>query len=107
MGQSKCGHQIGLVNTTRSWRTWALGDADLHKDGCGPLFIRFGPEFGKHDWWNAWRTLVHVTKYAGGQMCQFSPHNFRNDHLDALKSGKRGSVGTNSIDVVMFYDGKK
>ena len=113
MGQRKCGHQIAMACPTRDWRNWSLGDADLHKDGIGPIHVRFeGPEWAKGSrWWDAWRELVHVTKFGPGytQMCNLSPHNERTDPLSrgggAYRRAKsrgsyRGGGGSNSCDLV-------
>ena len=99
MGQAKCGHQIGLVSPTGDWHDWCLGDADLHKDGIGPIFICFGEEW-KDCWWEAWRVLVHVTKYGprGDQFCPFSPLNVPDGSLDQYKG--TGGPGSNNIDAI-------
>ena len=99
MGQKKCGHQIGVVCPSGDWRDWMIVDADLHKDGISPVFIRFeGPEWNDR-WWEAWRELVHVTKYGNGssEFCNLSRWNPVNHSLDKFSGA---SVGTNSIDAV-------
>ena len=101
MGQRKCGHQIGMSCPTDDWRDWTLGDADLHKDGIGPIHIRFvGDEWKGDRWWEAWRELVHVTKFGAGrsEFCSLSPHNERNDALDRYRGARK--TGSNSIDAV-------
>jgi hypothetical protein len=98
MGQRHCGHQIGVVCPTGDWRTWAIGDADLHKDGIGLVHVDFAGVDGAL-WWPKWNELVHVTKFGAGyaDLCNFSPHN-PND--DALLTGKvKARPGSNSIDV--------
>lgn len=99
-GQRKCGHQIGIASTTGSWKNMIIGDADLHKDGVGPIHIRFDEETGKDKWWQLWRDLVHVTKFGpeGSEFCNLSPHNEPDDSLDEYKYGR--SVGMNSVDVL-------
>lgn len=94
MGQRKCGHQIGLTSPSGRWRDWSIADADLHKDGIGPMFIQFKGDRWRKDWWMAWKDLVHVTKFGQGhsQFCTISPHNPNNDDL--------GSQGSNSIDAL-------
>ena len=87
-GARKCGHQIGFASHTGHWRDWSIGDADLHKDGIGPIFIRFeGPHWKDDAWWNAWRTLVHVTRFGLGtrEFCSLSWHNPRDDSLDGQR----------------------
>ena len=101
MGQKKCGHQIGLTCPTGSWRDWMIVDADLHKDGISPVFIRFeGPRWNDR-WWTAWRELVHVTKYGAGtsEFCNLSPWNEHNASLDRYRAAS-ADVGTNSIDAL-------
>jgi len=100
MGQRKCGHQIGMASHSGDWREWSIADADLHKDGIGPMFIRFEGERWRDDWWKAWGELVHVTKFGMGntEFCSLSPHNHDNDALDVYRgSTKRG---TNSLDIL-------
>ncbi len=99
-GQQKCGHQLGITSPTGSWRDWVIVDADLHKDGISPVFVRFeGPRW-MDDWWDAWRELIHVTKYGVGasEFCNLSPWNPRNDSLDTYRGPK--NVGSNSLDLV-------
>lgn len=92
MGQSKCGHQIGVASSTGDWRDWSFGDADLHKDGCGPIFVRFCGDEWNEQWWESWKWVVHLTKFGAGyeRFCNFSPHNPEDE------MGK----GQNSIDVL-------
>lgn len=107
MGQRKCGHQIGMSCSSKHWRDWSLGDADLHKDGIGPIHIHFSDNW-KHDWWKAWRVLVHVTKYGVGQreFCPINPHNVANNSLDSGTLDHRTSApGTCSVDALYFFDG--
>jgi len=96
LGQSKCGHQIGVASTTGHWRDWGVADADMHKDGIGPIFFRFeGKKWtDTNEWWRAWRYVIHVTKFGAGgaQMCNHSPHN-------PGEEGRRGS-GNNSVDAI-------
>lgn len=100
-GQSFCGHQTGAARSTRDWRHWSLSDADLHKDGIGPIHIFFEDERWKKDWWSAWKDLVHITKFGGGKFCLMGPHNFQDDSVD---SGTRTNTayhpGKNNIDFV-------
>lgn len=100
MGQRKCGHQIGMASPTGDWRDWSIADADLHKDGIGPIFIRFDGEKWRENWWKAWGELVHVTKFGMGnnEFCSLSPHNPPNDSLDRYRGSK--TTGTNSIDML-------
>jgi len=104
MGQSKCGHQIGLCCPTGHWRDWALGDADCHKDGIGPIFITFDEDRWKDNWWEPWRTLVHVTKYGprGDKFCPFSPLNVSDDALDIYQGPRvvTKGPGSNNLDLV-------
>lgn len=107
MGQRKCGHQIGMACPTGHWRDWVLGDADLHKDGIGPIFVHFeGPKWCDK-WWDAWKQLVHVTKYGMGmgELCQISPHNFHPREIDKYRRAASSAPspptrGENSLDVV-------
>jgi hypothetical protein len=98
MGQKKCGHQIGAASPTGHWRDWSITDADLHKDGIGPVHIRFDGVEWKEDWWRAWKDLVHVTKFGanGSDLCNLSPWNPCNTSLDKY----RGASGTNSVDAL-------
>ena len=99
-GQRKCGHQIGASSPTGSWRDWGLGDADLHKDGIGPIFVHFEGDRWRGDaWWEAWRELVHVTKFGAGnrEFCNLNWHNLPDNRYDAFRGSK--ASGENSIDV--------
>ena len=101
MGQQKCGHQIGIACPTGRWRDWSISDADLHKDGIGPIHIHFdGPQW-RTKWWDAWEELVHVTKYGmnRSEFCNLSPHNPPNHSLDRYRGT---NAGTLSIDAVFF-----
>jgi hypothetical protein len=102
-GQRKCGHQIGIASSTGRWRDIVLGDADLHKDGIGPVFVTFnGPEWKDHKkWWGALEYIVHVTKFGPttSDFCNLSPHNLSNDSLDKYRG-----VGSNSLDLMYFSD---
>lgn len=101
-GQRKCGHQIGACSPSGSWRDFVIGDADLHKDGIGPLHVRFeGPQW-RDRWWDAWRELVHVTKYGAQhrEFCNFSWHNEPDDLLDKYRGPP--ATGQLSIDAVYF-----
>lgn len=104
MGQQKCGHQIGISCPTCNWRDWSISDADLHKDGIGPVHIRFdGPEWRTHKWWDAWQELVHVTKFGlnRSEFCNLSPHNPSNSSLDKYRGPT--TVGTNSMDMMYIH----
>ena len=93
---------MGITSPTGSWRDWVIVDADLHKDGISPIFVRFeGSEWLK-GWWDAWRELMHVTKFGSGtsEFCNLSPWNPRNDSLDKYKYGAAKQTGTNSLDLV-------
>ena len=110
MGQMKCGHQIGLTSPTGEWRDGVIVDADLHKDGISPVFVRFEGDKWVHGWWKAWRDLVHITKYGMGnsEFCNLSPWNPDNRSLDVFQDADgRASApapstrnGTNSLDLV-------
>lgn len=104
-GQRKCGHQIGIASADGNWRNLIIGDADIHKDGIGPVFINFkGSKWNdKREWWGALEYLVHVTKfgYDTSEFCNLSPHNLPDDSLDKYR-GKR--VGKNSVDMLYFTD---
>lgn len=97
-GQRKCGHQIGWV-VLDCWRTIMAGDADLHKDDIGPLFIRFRGEKWKDSWWRGCKDMLHVSKFGSGraEFCNLSPHNQRDDLLDTYRGSK--VVGKNSLDL--------
>jgi hypothetical protein len=99
-GNRKCGHQIGWV-TLDNWRHVMAGDADLHKDGIGPLFVYFdGPEW-KGKWWDGCREMLHVAKFGAGkrEFCNLSPHNEQCDLLDRYR-GTASLTGKNSLDLV-------
>lgn len=103
LGHRKCGHQIGACSPSGNWRDWMLGDADLHKSGIGPIYIQFeGPQW-RDKWWDAWRELVHVTKFGADnrEFCNFSFHNDDDAGLDRFRAAAR-KVGTLSIDVVYY-----
>jgi len=99
-GQKKCGHQLGITSPTGSWRDWAIVDADLHKDGISPVFVRFEGSEWLEGWWDAWRELMHVTKFGAGgsEFCNLSPWNPDNSSLDQYRGTNK--VGTNSLDLV-------
>ena len=101
-GNRKCGHQIGWC-TTNSWRHVMVGDADLHKDGIGPLFIHFSGEKWAKEWWNGCREMVHVAKFGPNrkEFCNLSPHNEADNLLDMYRGATSGS---NSLDVVFESD---
>lgn len=101
-GQKKCGHQLGIVSPTGNWRDWVILDADLHKDGISPIFVRFeGPEWITGKWWDAWEHLIHVTKFGHGtsELCNLSPWNPNNESLDKFR-GANKRPGTNSLDIL-------
>lgn len=104
-GQRKCGHQIGIASADGCWRHLIIGDADLHKDGVGPVHINFeGDKWrNKKAWWGALEYLVHVTKFGPdlSEFCNLSPHNRPDDELDKYRGQKRGK---NSIDMLYFSD---
>lgn len=103
LGHRKCGHQIGASSPSGNWRDWSLGDADLHKSGIGPIYVQFHGKEWLSKWWQAWRELVHVTKFGAGnrELCNFSWHNPNDKSLDHLRgASSASSSGTLSIDVV-------
>lgn len=97
-GNRKCGHQIGWV-VLDDWRRVMVLDADLHKDGIGPLFICFEGEEWKERWWEGCRDMLHVAKFGEGrrEFCNLSPHNPRDDSLDSYRGASE--KGNNSLDV--------
>lgn len=105
MGQRVCGHQIGASSPSGDWRDWSLGDADLHKDGIGPIYVYFsGKRWLGAKWWHAWREIVHVTKFGPGNrnFCDLSPHNRPDNSLDKYRAAQR--TGSNSVDMVYLSD---
>ena len=99
-GQKLCGHQIGVAVVGDTWRHMAITDADLHKDGVGPVFVHFdGPQWDGDAWWGAWEKLTHVTKFGNDRPCNLSPHNPPNASLDRYFR-RASNVGTCSIDLV-------
>lgn len=99
IGGKKCGHQIAMsspLGHEGSWRQWYLSDADMHKDGIGPVFIKFNGKEWRETWWDAWKCLVHVTKFGNNQFCPLSPHNLPDNALDTY----RGACGTVSLDLL-------
>lgn len=106
-GHRKCGHQIAACSHSGNWRDWSLGDADLHKDGIGPIFVRFdGPEWKKDDeWWKSWDELVHITKFGANyrEMCNLNWHNRPDDDLDRFRGERVQRVGTLSIDAMYTF----
>ena len=101
LGQSKCGHQIGVAATSHDWRGWSVADADMHKDGIGPIFFRFeGDDWAdSNKWWDVWQYVIHVTKFGVGkeQMCNHSPHNPGEDG--------HSKSGNNSVDLLYMRSG--
>lgn len=105
-GNRKCGHQIGWV-VLDGWRHVMAGDADLHKDGIGPLFVCFdGDQWRSSDrWWSGCREMLHVAKFGPGrrEFCNLSPHNEADTLLDAYR-GSTSTVGKNSLDVIYISE---
>lgn len=103
-GNRKCGHQIGWC-AADNWRRLMAGDADLHKDGIGPLFICFSGERWVKEWWNGCREMLHVAKFGAnrGEFCNLSPHNEEDDLLDCYR-GTATKSGKNSLDVIYVSD---
>lgn len=110
-GNRKCGHQIGWC-ATDSWRRVMAGDADLHKDGIGPLFICFGGKRWREEWWKGCREMLHVAKFGAGrrEFCNLSPHNEKDKLLDAYRGEmkttdeKKGEPGKNCLDLIYISD---
>ena len=107
MGQRFCGHQIAMCSPSEDWREWTIADADMHKDGIGPIHVYFDGDHWIKNWWSAWRELVHITKFAGGsKFCLLSPHNLDNKALDKFISPDSttrtgpANEATNSIDLL-------
>lgn len=100
MGQRKCGHQISAATPTTDWRMWSLTDADLHKDGIGPIYVYFEGKKWRGMWWKAWHHIVHVTKFGNkrNEFCNLSPHNPNNSSLDRYRSSN--NIGSCSVDAV-------
>lgn len=101
-GHRKCGHQIGWV-ALDGWRHLMAVDADLHKDGIGPLFVHFDGSEWQERWWEGCREMLHVHKFGSGhrEFCNLSPHNERDDMLDKYRAvSNRRSPGTLSVDAL-------
>ena len=100
-GHRKCGHQIAACSHTGQWRDWSLGDADLHKSGIGPIYLKFeGDEWKSEDkWWKAWDELVHVTKFGANykEFCNLSWHNRPDDGLDRYRGAAVGSLAVDAL----------
>ena len=79
-----------------------MTDADAHKDGIGPCFFHFTDGM-KKDWWEKWKYIVSVTKFGGNysEFCPLSPWNVSDDTYDCYKGTRPGS---NSLDMLYFYD---
>lgn len=101
-GQKKCGHQIGVASSNGSWNDMIIGDADMHKDGIGPVFIHFDRSATEDEWWKAWKDLVYVTKFGPGtrEFCNLSPWNQADNSLDRYRGSPKANVGQCSIDVL-------
>ena len=103
MGAMKCGHQLGVCFPSSCWRCMAITDADQHKHGIGPTYIKFeGEEWNEHEpWWRGCDNLVHITKFGdgGSEFCIISPRNPADDSLDVYRSASHKS-GTVSLDVL-------
>ena len=106
MGHRRCGHQIGACSPSGGWRDWSISDADLHKDGIGPIFFYFRGRKWRDGWWNGWRELVHVTKFGLGlgKLCNLSPHNERDDMLERPGEKLSHKPGSLSIDLVYLSE---
>lgn len=98
MGRRQCGHQIGMAFHSMHWRDMSFSDADLHKDGIGPIFIKFGGD--PNMWWDSLKHVAHVTKFGAGNntMCLINPHNPGDDEYQYQ------GVGSTSIDVLYLRD---
>jgi hypothetical protein len=103
-GQRKCGHQIGIASSTGHWRDMVIGDADMHKDGIGPVFIHFAPPhwMDDADWWRAWRHIIHVTKFGanGRELCNHNLHNEADCSLDKCRGREAKGKGSHSLDIL-------
>ena len=107
IGQSKCGHQIGAASPTGDWRDWGFGDADLHKDGIGPMYVRMPDDYSWKDWWEAWDRVIHVTRFGAGRSrtCNMSLHNpVDKDPSDRGRGDRPKHVGEMSADWVFIND---
>lgn len=105
MGQRKCGHQIGAACPGKDWRVWGVGDADLHKSGIGPLYIIFDDTRWTKEWWNAWKQVVHVTKFGTDSrtmdFCNLSPQNPPDAILNPYRyRGPEKGTGLLSLDII-------
>jgi hypothetical protein len=102
-GHKKCGHQLGIACVDDNWKRNAFSDADMHKDGIGPVHIDFSNYSG--DWWKAYKQLVFVTKFGAGgsEFCNLNPHNDPDDSLDRYR-GISSRPGTLSIDLLYRSD---
>jgi hypothetical protein len=101
MGSAKCGHQTGLCHINDD-KVWGMSDADMNKDGIGPLYFVFDPKVFCDEtlWWKSWARTPLVTKYNHGEFCPINPHNPADNSLDTFKLKQRrfGRVGTVSCD---------
>ena len=99
-GQRKCGHQIGVAfPCLHDWRQAIIGDSDLHKDGIGVVHVNYFGEPCK--WWDAWRSIVHVTKFGpNASFCNLSPHNPPENSLDIYRRPEAQTPGWCSLDLV-------
>ena len=101
-GHRKCGHQIAACSHSGHWRDWSLGDADLHKSGIGPIFVKFDGKGWEGDaWWKAWDELVHVTKFGANyrEFCNLSWHNRPDDGLDRYRGEHPGTLSVDALYV--------
>lgn len=108
-GQQKCGHQIAIGSTNGDWRHWGIADADLHKDGIGPIFVHFDDEWKDFDkWYDAWEELILITKFGRNRenFCSMGIKNSPDDSLDQYRIYGRSSsrVGSNSQDWMYLHD---
>lgn len=104
MGSKACGHQIGSSCYDGNWRSWSITDADLHKDGVGPIFVDFlGPQWVS-GWKDAWKDLVPVTKYGvgGSKACSLSPRNVDNRELTKFAPNTVSGKAT-AVDLLYLF----
>lgn len=98
-GHKKCGHQLGIACVDEVGERNAISDADMHKDGIGPIYVNFKNYGG--DWWWSYKHLLPVTKFSGGEFCNLSPHNDPDNALDRYRGAS--PRGSNSVDALYVY----
>jgi hypothetical protein len=87
-----------------NWRLVAYSDADMHKDGIGPVWVIFRGEYWTKEWWKGARFMFPITIFNGGDTCNLNGHN--ESDRNSFKPGTKqvSGPGTNSLDIIYVSD---